>query len=92
MNEAPATRADRLNTRAPSPTFCASMQAARPCIERCAAKPYATGLCAIRPDLQNVLQSAPSAAIEAPCAAMRRKALCHLALRDVPRAPACVRF
>jgi hypothetical protein len=68
------------------------MQAARPCIEPCAAKPYATGLFAPRPDLQYVLQSAPGAAIEASKAAMRRKALRHGPLRDAPCSRLRVRF
>jgi hypothetical protein len=76
----------------PPPTFCAPMQAARPCFEPCAANPYATGICATRASLQNVLQSAPSAAIEAPKMAMRRKALRHEALRDAAARQTRVRF
>src|ERR1700688_4326290 len=58
----------------PPPTFCPSMQAARPRIRPCGRKPCATDLCATRADLQNVLQSAARDATRPAERAMRGKA------------------
>jgi hypothetical protein len=75
-----------------APTFCTPMQTARLRIRPCAAKPYATGLCAMQGTLQTVLQSAARDAARPAESAVRRKALQDGALRDAHAREPGVRF